>query len=104
MGGAPSIPAPTPQYQPASADLQAQNAALFERIQRSRAYGVSQTRLVKSTLGGSSKGTPALQAPHNTPPIQAVPQFPAIQLSSGGGAGSGGSIIDRVTRMFRGGI
>ena len=69
MGGGPSIPAATPSYQPANAALQAQNAALFERIQRSRAYGVAQTRLVKSSLGGT---------PHGTPPIQNVPNFPAI--------------------------
>jgi hypothetical protein len=51
----PSTPAQTPAYQSASADMASENAALFERIQRTRAYGVNQTRLVpqvKGALGG----------------------------------------------------
>jgi hypothetical protein len=38
----------TPVYNPAQADLTSENAALFERIQRSQAYGVSGTRMVSS--------------------------------------------------------
>jgi hypothetical protein len=51
----PSMPTVQPAYQAASADMASENAALFERIQRSRAYGPQQTRLVpnvKGTLGG----------------------------------------------------
>jgi hypothetical protein len=58
MGGSQSYSTPK-YYRDASSDMASQNAALFERIQRSRAYGVQQTRLVgntgnqtKSTLGG----------------------------------------------------
>jgi len=50
----PSMPTPVasnPQYQAASADMASENAALFERIQRSRSYGPQQTRLVPQVRG-----------------------------------------------------
>lgn len=57
MGGSVPSVQQMPTYQPAQADLSAQNAALFERIQRSRAYGTNQTRLAPSTPYMPGKGT-----------------------------------------------
>ena len=56
FGGTPSY-APPKQYQAKDADQAAQNAGLFERLQRSWAYGPQQTRLAGTTPGQGRAGS-----------------------------------------------
>jgi hypothetical protein len=56
-GGMPNFPTVNPVMQAASADMASENAGLFERIQRSRAYGPQQTRLVPQNVFSQVKAS-----------------------------------------------